>query len=392
MNGRKQGFFSCLAAALLFLYIIFQMTIFNSVSGHLQSDLGLSAVALGNLSSLYFYGAALSMLPYGILLDYYPSRWPGVLILLACVLATLLFAGMPSVFSAGLYRVVCGLTNPMVFLICMRQAPMWFPRKISMTIGWMITVGMLGGVLQYPFSLLMGATSWHAALWVDVCLGAVILIFAYCFLHDQAAAQRAPSKWQDIFVHLKAVMLRKNNWLCGIYTGCLNLPVLVLGALWGDHYLMQTQSLSQDQASFVVSMIFLGMIPASPFFGWFGQACRSYRQAMIVGALLSIAAVMLIAMTRHPHLLYLAILFFMLGFMCTAQIISYAVVNEVNPILQSSTAMSLVSMIIYAIGGLANPIFGGVESLFSAHTAFLLLPLAFTFSLIVSFFSKTTHC
>ena len=378
MNTPSKGFLSCLTAALLFLYIILQMTVFNSVSTSLQTELGLSSIALGNISSLYFYCAALSLIPYGILLDYVPSRKPGLLVLLVCVLATLWFAWLPSVGSAGLYRVICGLTNPLVFLICMRQAPMWFPNKISLAIGWMITIGMLGGVLQYPFSLLMTHFNWHIALRVDAVLGMLILIFAVCFLKDRAIAIHASTKWQQIFSHLKQVLFRKNNWLCGIYTGCLNLPVLVLGAMWGDHYLIEIHGLSQDQASFVIGMIFLGMIPASPFFGWFNQIYPSRRGAMMIGAALSIIAALVIVLTSHHSVTFLALLFFILGFMCTSQIISYTVVNEVNPIMQSSTAMGVVSMIIYAIGGLANPLFGAL----SIHAAFLLLPAAFILSLL----------
>ncbi len=375
---------SCLSASLLFLYIIFQMTVFNASGVALTQQFGLSSVAIGNVSSIYFYCAALALIPYGLLLDHWPSRGPGLVIMGLCVAATVGLGIWPSLLMLGGYRAVCGLTNPLIFLICMRQAPMWFPRKISVAIGLMITVGMLGGMMEYPFSLIVAAVSWQAALLMDAGLGLVLFGFAFLFLQDLAMPRS--HKQPQLWLYFKKALSVKENFLCGLFTGCLNLPVLLLGATWGDRYLMSSRGLSGSQASLAISMIFFGMIFASPFFGWFADFCRSRRAAMLLGSLASIFIMLAIVLIHTTHVVGLAALFFWLGFMCTSQIISYTVVNEVNSRENTSTAMSLVSILIYGIAAIANPLFGEVVKASSVDAAILILPIAFGLSLMSSLF------
>lgn len=390
---QKKSILSCLSAALLFFYIIFQMTVFNSISTHLVTQFGLSQIEIGNISSLYFYCAAISLVFYGLLLDYYPTRTPGLYIMTLCVLAVFLFAIFPSTITVSIYRIICGLTNPLVFLICMQQAPMWFPRKTSLAISLIITIGMLGGMMQYPFSLVMNHLGRQQALLIDGGLGVLLLILNGYFLADHKTTEKMANQYQlgDLWQHLKQALCVKENWLCGIFTGCLNLPVLVLGATWGDHYLMESRGLSQSTAAFVISMIFFGMIFASPFFGWFADACRSRKRAMFFGSLASILTILMIMLFNHSNLWVLSALFFLLGFMCTSQIISYTVVNEINHTAQASTAMSWVSILIYLIAALGNPLFGAISTHFSINKAIFILPIAFIFSLLASLLIRETY-
>ena len=60
----------------------------------------------------------------------------------------------------------------------------------------------------------------------------------------------------------------KQNWLCGIYTCLLNLPIFVLGGFLGNEYLFYVHHLSYTQAAFVSSMLFLGTTFGSPAMGW----------------------------------------------------------------------------------------------------------------------------
>lgn len=376
------------------------MTVFNTSSTYLLHDLGLSQIALGNISALYFYCAALSLIPYGLWLDYYPTRLPTLLIMSLCVISILLLAFLPSLYTAGLYRAVCGLTNPLIFLVCMRQALTWFPDKTSLAISLIITVGMLGGILQYPFAIAIQQVGWHKALLLDAALGMVLLSFGCGFLSDKVKTYTSQSTTlRHLLTHLKTALSVKENWFCGLFTAFLNLPVMVLAATWGDQYLIMNQGITQSQASLVISMIFFGMIFASPIFGWFADACGSRKKTMFIGGISASAIILVIALIPPVSLLGLIVMFFLLGFACTSQIVSYTVVNEINPLASASTAMSFVSILIYLIGGLGNPIFGGGASfflnhgykpVFAAKMAMLFLPMAFVLAIISVFFIRET--
>ena len=102
----------------------------------------------------------------------------------------------------------------------------------------------------------------------------------------------------------------------------------------------------------------------------------------------------IILVTNGHSIFTFGLLFFLLGFVCTSQIISYTVVNEANPTANVSTAMSLVSVVVYGLGGIGNPIFGGVVShflslhysnIFASNMGMAVLTLAFLLSLLAAF-------
>lgn len=365
--NQKKALISCVSAGLLFFFVIFQMTLFSTINKIISQEFNLDSVAIGALSSLYFYAAAITLIPFGLMLDYRPTRKPTLFIAFLLFISILLFAAKPSLATAGLYRFACGLNNSLIFLVCMRQAPMWFPKHLSLTISLIITLGMFGGLMQTPFSILITCYGWHSALYIDALIGFVIFSIAFIGLKDNINYQFANfhktySRYKDLWSHLKKALLRKDNWLAGLFAGLLNLPVMVLGAMWGAYYLGHAYQLSDKQASFINSMIFLGMIIASPLIGFFSDYIQSRKTPMILGALLSVLASIGLFYT-HYHFVALIILFFILGFTCTSQILSYSVVTELNESTEASTSMSLVSIILYLIGGIANPLFGWLISL-----------------------------
>lgn len=52
------------------------------------------------------------------------------------------------------------------------------------------------------------------------------------------------------------VVFNRYNWLGGAYTALMNLPIVLLGALWGSMYLVNAEHISPTQASYVITMIF----------------------------------------------------------------------------------------------------------------------------------------
>jgi MFS family permease len=403
MNIVKIPFLSCFSAALFFLYSIFQMTVFNASSDHLIHSFGFSQIMLGNVSSLYFYCAALSYIPYGLLLDHYPTRFPALIAIFLCTLSVALLAFLPSLFTISLYRALCGFTNALIFLVCMRQAVVWFPKKTSLIISLIITIGMIGGLLQYPFSIVIAHFSWQVALFADASFGLLLCIIGMISLKDPPASltiSREALTLKKLLQHLKSVFTVKENWLGGFFTACLNLPVMVLAAAWGNQYIMANKNVSASEASFVISMIFLGMIFASPFFGWFTDFIQSRKKAMLLGTLGSLISIFVIILFHPSQILWLAVLFFLLGFFCTVQIVSYTIVNEINAPSKASTAMSFVSILIFVIGGLANLIFASISAAFmhagyamtfATQMSMLFLPAAFFLALLSIFFLKETY-
>ena len=94
----------------------------------------------------------------------------------------------------------------------------------------------------------------------------------------------------------------------------------------------------------------------------------------------------------------------MLGFFAGAQIISYALVIEVNPSYITGTSESFASVLIMASGAIFQPLFGFLLENFSTprNTAYsvvnayqhamVLLPLTFVIAIVLSLTVKETYC
>lgn len=392
----------CLSAALFFFFAIFQMSLFNTISAQLMLDFDMSPVSLGSLSSLYFYANAFLSLPAGLLLDRYSSRFLLLIIMGMCVVSTAVFGLTHSVIIAGICRALWGMGNAFAFLGCMRLAALSFPsHRVALVMGLLITVGMLGGIVaQTPLTILVTIVDWRNAMLISAAVGLMIWLIMYVFLVDKITDQpyRKPTLW----LNLKRVMGNSQNWLCSLYACSLNLPVVLLGILWGNLYLTQARYLSVTQASFVTSMIFVGIIIGSPLMGTISDRMGSRRKPMLLGALLILIMVNLIIYVPDLSWMQLTLLFFLLGFLSSAQVISFPTIAESNPENVASTAMSIVGILMHTVGALIQPLFGWLmqqnvvnEAIYTVEdfkSALVIMPIVFAFGLLIAFVLHDTRC
>lgn len=406
----------CFSAALFFFYEFIQMNMLNSLGDAIAKEYAITATQLGNLSACYFYANLAFLLVAGLLLDRYSTRLIILVSMITCVLGTVLFASSHSLFLASVCRFVSGVGSAFCFLSSVRLASRWFPpSRLALIVGLVVTMAMLGGVVaQTPLTILSAAIGWRKALLVVAGLGVVITVVILKFVKDRPEGQeelhhieqqqlQALGFWKA----QRQAFLKWQNWLGGIYTCLLNQPVSLLGALWGNSYLQKVHGLSATQASYVTTMIFLGTVVGSPLAGWISDKMGYRRRPMIMGAILAILIVLAIIYSPNLSMAKLLLLFFALGLITSAQVISYPTVAESNPKILTATSVSVVS--ICAIGGYAvfQPMFGRIMDwhwngmieagarVYSAadyHLAITVLPFMFAIGLIAAILLRETRC
>ena len=153
-------------------------------------------------------------------------------------------------------------------------------------------------------------------------------------------------------------------------------------------------------------MIFFGTVIGSPLFGWISDQLRLRRLPMQVGAIIAIV-LMFTLINISVSLTVYAIMFFLLGVVGGAQIISYPTVAESNPRIITATSVSVVSFTTLAGGAVFQPLFGYVMDKMGDvkiihhmhiytprdyHAAMLIMPAAMLVALFVTFFIRETHC
>ena len=206
---------------------------------------------------------------------------------------------------------------------------------------------------------------------------------------------------------LKRITSNKQNWLFGIYTCMLNLPIFLLAQTWGSLYLSQVHHLSMTKATLVTSMIFIGTILGSPTLGWLSDTISRRKLPMLLGAIASLGIILLIMYLPSLSFTGLLLLFLILGYTTSTQIITYPAISESNSLVTNSGALGLASILIMSGGAIFEPMFGwlmqrnlshevidGIPNYSNAdyHHAFMILPVAFIVGIIAMFFAKETSC
>jgi MFS family permease len=367
LNNRTPSFWLvwgiCFSAALFFFYEIFQLTLFNTISSYLMRIYAVAAIRLSQLSAIYLYACALSLLPAGLLLDRFSTK---KLLILTCLLCTIGTASLALALPLPLLilgRILSGVGNAFAFLGCMRLAARWVPpSQVALAMGLIVTVGMLGGIFsQAPFIWLIQILAWQEAMLINTALGFIICLLMAVIIKD--TPYQVPKKDQltnkqlHFLQSLKQVGQLQQNWLCGFYTGLMNLPIMILGALWGNLYLVQTRNLSTAMAGNLTSLIFLGLIIGSPLMGWMSGKLDGRKSLMAMSAVgIFFIAVIIVYLTLS--IFALGSLLFLLGLLSSAQVLSYPLVVKSNPLKIESTALGLVAVIVNMIAASAQILFG----------------------------------
>lgn len=405
-----------LTAALFFFYEFIQLIMPNAINVQLMQAFNLDAPGLGWLVSMYFCANALFLFPAGNLLDRYSTKKLLLTAVAFCTVGTFIFGLAPNYWVAAVGRFIVGLGASFCFLSCIRLASRWFPpSRMAFVTGLVVTMAMLGGfVAQYPMVLLTQWLGWRHAMLLNASLGFLVALAIFIIVqdrppnsHETAHADKAHLQSLGFLRCIKLVLLNPNNWLGGIYTSLLNLPVFLLGGLWGIRYLVQAHNLTDVQASYATSMLFVGVIFGSPAFGWFSDHIGRRCLPMVVGAVTSLLAMLALMYIPNLSLSSLIILFFLIGFLTSSQVLSYPAIAELNPIALTGTAVSVASVTIMCSGVIFQPFFGrllewhwdktmvdGVP-IYSVHdfnTAMLTMPIAFVISIVIALMIRETYC
>lgn len=403
-------------AAIFFFYQFIQLNFFNAINIPLMQTFHLNATELGQLDVMYFYGDILFLFPAGILLDRYSTKKILLIAVLGSIIGTFLFGLAQTYPVAAFSRFLVGSGASFCFLSCFRLASRWFPtQKMALVTGVIVTMAMLGGmVAQTPFVILSHYLGWRNTVFINASMG-ILIGLAILWLvqdrppnnHENALSEYHQLKALGFWHGLRLVLTNRYNWLNGFYASLVNLPVFLLGGLWGIHYLVVAHQFSEHQASYATTLFFVGVILGSPIFGWVSDKIKRRVLPMIIGVISSLTMVLLLIYVPYLSSRSILLLFFLIGFTTSAQVLTYPTIAEHNPPVLGGTAISVASIIILGAGPIVLPLFGWLMEQGSSHPiindvpqylaydfgrAMLIIPVAFVIGFIMALLIRETYC
>ncbi|QEY52401.1 MFS transporter [Legionella longbeachae] len=406
-RGDLMAWVVCLSAGLFFFYEFFQLNIFDVINQPLRDDFHIDATQLSWMSSAYLWADILFLLPAGVILDRYSTRTVILSAMFVCILGTVGFALTDSFILASFYHFLSGIGNAFCFLSCVVLVSHWFPpRRQALVIGTLVTMAFVGGMMAHtPFAYLYELFGWRNALLIDGAVGAVLLLWIYWIVKDKPknAPTRVRLNQGQVMSGFFKALSNPQNWLAGFYTSFLNLPIMVLCALWGASYLQVAHHLPEMASSNVVSLIFMGSVIGCPLAGWLSDAQGRRKPLMIIGAIATLITLIPLFLDTTLSQLTLSIIFFALGLFTSTQVITYPLVAESNSIENTGAATGVASVIIMGGGGVGQVLFGWLIAHHAGQSAttytvadfqfaMWIFPITTVAALIAVLITRETYC
>jgi len=400
--GAYRSWLISFVGSLFFFFEFFQLSSFDPLNAHLQIQYHLSPSQVSWLGSAYLWANVICLLPAGILMDKFGPRRCMLSSLAIAILGLTLFEYGHCFSLVLLGRFIVGTGNAFCFIGLIVLISQWFPaNRQAFAMAIMVNVGFLGGLTAHtPLVWILETFGWSTLMLVNLGMGLVIWVLHYLFVRNGPGFVQALPRSTISLAEYRQKVLTLQNFGAGIYISCLNLPIMVLCALWGIEYLRDVHHLDAYQASNVVSMIFLGSMLGSPLLGWISDHLQSRKKVMwFAGCVTLFLCLPLCFVQQAVGYVLLILMFLLLGFFSSAQVLGYPLITESNANEYVGRATSLASMLIIGGGMLGQIAYGAVLnhglqlSLAMAYRqAMLLFPLSILLALFFLVWMKETFC
>ena len=353
------------SASLFFLYEYLQRVAPSVMVDDLMRAFAIEGAEVGELGAFYYYAYAILQIPVGVLADRYGPRRPLVLAALLCVVGSVLFAMAHGFAFAALGRLLIGTGSGFAFVCCLRLAANWFPeRHFGLLVGLTNMLGMVGAVSgEAPLAAIVDQFNWRETFFLLAALALVLAVLILVVVRDHPKApvieeEFQEENWARLFADLRVVMGNGQTWLNGLYGGCINAPLAAFGALWGVSFMGEIYGLSKEAAAASISLLFVGCLLGSAFYGWISDRLQRRKMPMIISGILSlVVTVPLLYLSGLP--LWLAnIMLFFLGFMGQGPVLAYAASREWNPPAAAGISSGMINTMLIGIGAASQPLVG----------------------------------
>jgi MFS family permease len=391
-------------AGLFFFCESILVNTFGTLSLDIMSDFHINAYELGKLSASYLFANILLLFPAGILLDRVSVKQVLLLSIATCSVGAMIFSQTVNIHTAIACIFISGMGGTFCFLGTMKLASRWFStHKLAWITGLIITLAMMGGlVAQTPTALLANTFGWRSVFQILSVLEAMLCLASFFILKDSPKGHGFKDLPVDLKTLWKSIQLAVKtplNWFCGIFTSTMNLPVTLMGAIWGVPFLIQAHGFSRTQASSINALIFVGMIIGPTVAGSLSDYFKSRTKVMFFGVIISLGLILNIIFLKTQSQWIYSILFFALGLFSSVQILGYTVLVERTAQAFTGASLSISCVLVMSGGTFLQPLFGKIMQhqwdgkliaqtpVYSAEayqSAMIIFPIAFIIALFMT--------
>lgn len=356
------AFFMCFLGVSFYFYEYYLRVAPSVMHDPLKQDFGLGEAAFGHLAAFYYYAYTPMQVPVGVLFDRYGVRKILTMACLICAGAAYLFSETSHLWVAQAARFLMGFGSAFAYVGILKISHVWLPKKyFAFMAGLSSTLGMLGASSgQVVMTALVRQIGWRETLCFLALIGLVLTELLWLFLRDKVAEDVQPivgSSQKDYVAvplkSLKKILFSKQIWINGVI-GCLTfLPIAGFAETWAPDFL-KAAGMSESKAAWGSSMLFLGFAVGGPWWGFLSDKMHSRRIHLIMGSSVAVIFMSLAIFMPSASVAWMYPLLFFTSFFASAQILIFAVSNDIAHGSVSATAIAFTNMLTM-IGGMFLP-------------------------------------
>ncbi|MEH7333042.1 MFS transporter [Neobacillus drentensis] len=368
MDKQNSRFRWVVFASVLFTYLLMssQRTAPGLITDQVMRDFHVTASTIGILTSMQFFVYTGLQIPMGILADRFGPNFFLIAGATLTGIGTIIYSLGTDEFVLFFARILTGTGDATIWVNMVLIMSQWFNAKeFVRLIGLAGMTGSLGFLLAtVPFSEWIDLLGWRAAFFsagLLLCFCGILLYFVLLKKPNESAFVKNKIQHEKTFDLLQRIFSNRQAWalfLChfgvvGAYVGFIS--------SWAVPYGMNVYGMTRSDASQLIMIGLIGALIGAPLTSWISSRLETTKRPYVIVhifMLLSWSTFLLFRGT--PPFFVLSVLFFIIGFGYGASALTFAVVRQSFPIIESGIVSGVANTGGFLSAVLLPSIFGNV--------------------------------
>ncbi|PFP25612.1 MFS transporter [Bacillus sp. AFS073361] len=348
MDKQNSRFRWIVFASVMFTYLLMasQRTAPGLITEQVMKDFNVTATTIGLLTSIQFFVYTGLQIPMGILADRYGPNFFLVIGAILTGIGTIMYSLGTDEIVLFLARILTGTGDATIWVNMVLILGQWFKvKEFVRLIGLAGMTGSLGFLFAtVPFSILINLLGWRGAFFsagLLLCLCGILLYFVLIkkpnqiFLTKSAAVKEVIPR-EKTFTLLRRIFSNRQAWaLFFCHFGVVGAYVGFIGS-WAVPYGMDVYGMTRSDASQLIMIGLIGALIGAPLTSWISSRLDTIKRPyVIVHTMILLSWSFFLLFKGNPPFSVLVLLFFIIGFGYGASALTFAVVRQSFPMIES---------------------------------------------------------
>ncbi|MEH6991961.1 MFS transporter [Neobacillus drentensis] len=346
MDKQNSRFRWVVFASVLFTYLLMasQRTAPGLITDQVMREFNVTASTIGLLTSIQFFVYTGLQIPMGILADRYGPNFFLIIGAILTGLGTIIYSLGTHEFVLFFARILTGIGDATIWVNMVLILGQWFKvKEFVRLIGFAGMAGSLGFLLAtVPLTAWIGLLGWRPAFFsvgLLLCLCGVLLYFVLIKKPKKLNARTAVKNEihrEKTLALLRRIFSNRQSWaLFFCHFGIVGAYVGFIGS-WAVPYGMDEYGMTRSDVSQLIMIGMVGALMGAPLTSWLSSRLGTIKKPyVVVHITILLCWATFLLFNGNPPLFMLVILFFIIGFGYGASALTFAVVRQSFPIIDS---------------------------------------------------------